>query len=382
MMRNFLNLYRMDLGIDTSRLVTMALALPERKYPTFEQRLAFYQRLQDRLGANPRIQAVTVTSNLPTQGGFPRRLAVDGRPPAGSGQPPLVTMLTVDPKYFDTLGLPILRGRRFTVADGMPGQENAVINNQFAALHFPNENPIGRRMTLTLDPSFGPPAAADIPLSVSVTVVGVVPDVRQRNLNAAETDPVAYLPYRVDPRTFMMLMARSDGNPAAVTSQLREELRAIDPDLPLFNIRTMDETLAQQRWPFRVFGTMFAIFAFIALMLSAIGLYAVTAYSVTQRTREIGVRTALGAESSQVMWLFMRRSFFHLAIGLTIGIAGAFGVGRIFESTELLVQTTGRDPLIITLIAAILAVVALAASVWPARAATQIDPLVALRHET
>jgi putative ABC transport system permease protein len=248
-------------------------------------------------------------------------------------------------------------------------------------MHFPNENPIGRRIVVTLDPSFGPPAAADIPLSMSATIVGVVPDVRQRNLNTAEPDPVAYWPYRTDPRTFMMLMARSAGDANVVTSLLREELRAIDPDLPLFNIRTLDENLAQQRWPFRIFGTMFAIFAFIALMLSAIGLYAVTAYSVTQRTREIGVRTALGAESSQVMWLFLRRSFYHLAVGLTIGIAGAFGVGKIFESSELLVQTTGRDPIIIASIAEILSVVALAASVWPARAATQLDPLVALRRE-
>ena len=143
----------------------------------------------------------------------------------------------------------------------------------------------------------------------------------------------------------------------------------------------MDENLAQQRWPFRVFGTMFAIFALIALMLSAVGLYAVTAYSVTQRTQEIGVRTALGAESTQVMWLFLRRAFFHLGVGLTLGIAGAFGVGKIFESSDLLIQTNGRDPATIVSIAALLAIVALAASLWPARRATRLDPLIALRRE-
>ena len=293
----------------------------------------------------------------------------------------MVTMLTVDPRYFETIGLPLVRGRRFTSTDGTPGQESAIINNRFAQMHFPNENPIGRRIVVTLDPSVGPPAAADIPLSMTATIVGVAPNVRQRDLNRPEPDPVAYLPYRTDPRTFMMLMARSEGDPNAVTSLLREELRAIDADLPLYDIRTMDENLAQQRWPFRIFGTMFAIFAFIALMLSAVGLYAVTAYSVTQRTQEIGVRTALGAESRQVMWLFLRRAFFQLAVGLTIGIAGAFGVGKIFESTELLVQTSGRDPITIGSIAAMLAVVALAACLWPARAATQLDPVVALRHE-
>ena len=130
------------------------------------------------------------------------------------------------------------------------------------------------------------------------------------------------------------------------------------------------KTWRRQRWPFRVFGTMFAIFAFIALMLSAVGLYAVTAYSVSQRTQEIGVRMALGAQSAQVMWLFLRRAFFQLGIGLTLGLAGAFGVGRIFESANLLVQTNGRDPVTIGSIAMLLTVVSLAACVWPARRAT------------
>ena len=381
MMRNFLTLYRMDLGIDTSRLLTMSLALPERKYPAIEQRLAFYQQLQERLQANGQIRGVTVASNVPMQGGFARQLAIDGRPLADGEQPPTVTMLTVDPRYFETIGLPIIRGRSFTAADGTPGQVNAIINTRFAQMHFANDDPIGRRIVLTIDLAGGAPPAGGIPTSMTATIVGISPNVRQRNFDEAETDPVAYMPYRADPRGFMMLLARSEGDPNAVTSLLREELRAIDPDLPLFNIRTMDQNLAQQRWPFRVFGTMFAIFAAIALMLSAVGLYAVTAYSVTQRTQEIGVRTALGAESKQVMWLFLRRAFFQLSVGLTLGIAGALGVGKIFESTDLLIQTSGRDPVTIASIAALLAIVALAACLWPARRATQLDPLVALRRE-
>ena len=128
----------------------------------------------------------------------------------------------------------------------------------------------------------------------------------------------------------MTLLVRSQGDPNAMTPILREEVRAIDADLPLFGIRTMDENLAQARWPFRVFGTMFAIFALIALTLSAVGLYAVTAYAVSQRTQEIGIRMALGAQGNQVSWLFLRRSFVQLAIGLTLGVAGAFGVGQLF----------------------------------------------------
>ena len=380
MMRNFLTLYRMDLGIDTSQLLTMSLALPERKYASIEQRLAFYDRLQERLQANRRIRAVTVASNPPMQGGSARRLAVDGRPLADGEQLPMVTMLTVDPRYFETVGLPLVRGRAFTAGDGTPGQESVIINSRFAQMHFASEDPLGRRIVLSMDLAGGA-APANIPTSLTATIVGIAPNVRQRNFEEAETDPVAYMPFRSDPRALMTLLARSEGDPAEVTSLLREEVRAIDGDLPLFNIRTMDQNLAQQRWPFRVFGTMFAIFALIALVLSAVGLYAVTSYSVTQRTQEIGVRTALGAESKQVMWLFLRRAFFHLAVGLTLGIAGALGVGKIFESSDLLIQTTGRDPATIGSIAALLALVSLAACVWPARRATRLDPLVALRRD-
>ena len=154
-------------------------------------------------------------------------------------------------------------------------------------------------------------------MSLTATIIGITSNVRQRDFAAADPDPVAYLPYRTDPRGFMVLLARSDGDPARRSPALvREEIRAIDPDLPLFGIRTLNESLAQQRWPFRIFGTMFAIFAFIALVLSAVGLYAVTAYSITQRTQEIGVRTALGAASGQVMWLFLRRGLIQTGIGL------------------------------------------------------------------
>jgi putative ABC transport system permease protein len=151
--------------------------------------------------------------------------------------------------------------------------------------------------------------------------------------------------YRADPQRGMVLVARTTSDPASVTPLVREEMRAIEPDLPLFQIQTMDQLMAQQRWPFRVFGTMFAIFAGIALVLSAVGLYAVTAYSVTQRTAEIGVRTALGAQPDDVMWLLPRRSLVQLGIGLPLGIAGAFGVGRLLQSA--LVQTSTRDPVTI-----------------------------------
>jgi putative ABC transport system permease protein len=177
----------------------------------------------------------------------------------------------------------------------------------------------------------------------------------------------------------MMLLIRAQRDAASLTSLARDEVRAIDPDLPLFGVLTMDQQLAQQRWPFRIFGTMFVIFALIALALSAVGLYAVTAYSVSQRTQEIGVRMALGAQTAQVMWLILRRSIVQMTIGLTIGIAGALGVSRLLSS--VLFQTGSRDPILLMAIVSLLIGVSTAACVWPARRATRLDPVNALRNE-
>jgi len=277
--------------------------------------------------------------------------------------------------------MPLQRGRDLTDEDGMKGREATIINQRFAALHFPNEDPIGRRITLTIDLQGGAPPQGGIPLSLTATIVGIVPNLRQRDFQLPDPDPIAYLPFRTDPRGFMNLIARASGDPNSMTPILREEVRAIDADLPLFGIRTMDDQLAQARWPFRIFGTMFAIFALIALTLSAVGLYAVTAYAVSQRTQEIGVRMALGAQGNEVAWLFLRRSVIQLGIGLTLGIAGAFGVGTLFSQTQLLVQNRAGDPITIGGIALLLAVVASVACFIPAKRATRLDPLVALRRD-
>jgi putative ABC transport system permease protein len=381
MMRNFVTMYSLNLGIDTSKLLTMSLALPDQKYPALEQRLAFYERLEERLKSNPRIESVTVASNMPMQGGFLRRMVIDGKPLDQGQQPPNVTMLTVDPQYFKTVGLPLQRGRELNDEDGKTGRESAVINQRFAQMHFPNEDPIGKRITLSIDLQGGSAPVGGIPMSLTATIVGIVPNLRQRDFQLPDPDPIAYLPFRLDPRGFMNLMVRASGDPNSMTPILREEVRAIDADLPLFNIRTMNDALAQARWPFRIFGSMFAIFALIALALSAVGLYAVTAYAVSQRTQEIGLRMALGAQGNQVAWLFLRRSFVQLGIGLTLGVMGAFGVGTLFSQTQLLVQNRAGDPITIGGITLLLGLVAVVACLVPAKRATRLDPLIALRRD-
>jgi len=377
MLRSFFALYRQDLGsIDTSRLLTMRLALPLARYPQRDTRTLLYQRIEERLRGVNAVQAAAITTMLPTQGGFERQLTVEGRPPAAGTAPPTVTMVEISNGYFDTLHVPVVRGRAFLEGDGTPGHEAAIVNQRFVAMHFRGEDPIGQRITLVdSQPGSIDPAVPSLPAAI----VGVVPSIRQAGRNDPEPDPVVFLPYRVDSQRFAVLLVRGTGDPTSLTSVVRDEMRALEPDLPLFDIRTLDDSLAQQRWPFRIFGTLFTVFAIIALMLSAVGLYAVTAYSVSQRTQELGVRMALGALPTQVLWLVLRRGLIQLAIGLPLGVAGAFGVGKLLES--LLVQTTARDPLTIVSITVLLVIVSIVACIWPARRATRLDPVSALRYE-
>ena len=372
MIRSFLTLYRLDLGIETAHLLTMNLTLPDRKYPTPEERAAFYDRVDERLGAIGAIGGATSTSHVPFGSGLAMRLVIDGRQAPGGEQPPQITRVTIGTRYFETLGLTLRRGRAFAAADGTPGHEVGIVNQRFASMYFNGDDPLGRRVKLVPDPPNGPEPAW-------ITIVGISPTLRQRNVREPDPDPVVYVPYRFAPAPSMTLVIRTQGEPAGMTSTLREEVRALDPDLPLFGIATLDQTLAQARWPYRVFGTMFSAFAIVALVLSAVGLYAITAYSVTARTQEIGVRMALGADARQVWWLIVRRALAQLAVGLTLGMAGAFGVGRLLRS--LLAQTSATDPLTLAAIVTVFVAASLAACVWPARRATAVDPISALRHE-
>ena len=221
--------------------------------------------------------------------------------------------------------------------------------------------------------------APDAPEAEWITIVGVMPNIRQRGAQDLEQDPVMYMPLRSNPARGVWLMVRTSADPGSATPLVREAMSAVQPDLPLFDIRTMDQFLAEQRWPFRVFGSMFSLFAGVALLLSAVGLYSVTAHSVTQRTQEIGIRVAHGAQPRQVTWLVLRRALIQLGIGLPLGLAGAVAVGQLLQS--LLVRTSPADPLILALIVAVLTVVAVVACVIPAQRAARLDPMVAFRVE-
>jgi putative ABC transport system permease protein len=282
-------------------------------------------------------------------------------------------MVPVGQRYFQTIGLSLLRGRVLNSADGTPGHEAAVVNQQFVTMHLNGEDPLGRRIRV-----FDQLSRAAKP--AFATIVGVVPNVRQAGgVRQSEPDPVVYVPIRSEPTWFMALIVRTEGEPGKATALIRDVVRQVDPDLPLYDIQTLDDFLAQQRWTVRMFGSMFALFAVIALVLAAVGIHAVTAYAVTQRTHEIGVRMALGAQSDQVVWLVMRRVIAQLAIGLMIGIAGAFAVARVLSSVVL--QTSGTEPTTLAGVALLLIGVSIVACLRPAYRATKLDPLAALRYE-
>jgi len=363
----------MDIGVDTSRMLTMRLTLPDKKYPTPEKRRLFYEALLPHLAAIPGVAGSSIASAPPGNGAGTRGIEFEGRPESDPKKVPSVTTFYVSDGYFDTLAVTARQGRLLDKTDGDAGSESVVVNARFAAQYYPGENVIGKRIRLKAATS-GPDANKTKPW---MTIVGVTPSIRQRNVQDVEPDSVIYMSYRLDPPLGTAILIRGRGEPAALTSAVREAVQTTDPDQPVFAVRTMEQTLAEQRWPYRVFGTMFTVFAFIALVLSSVGIYAVTAYSVTQRTQEIGVRMALGAQARQVSWLILRQGLVQLLIGLVLGTAGALLAGPVLQA--LLVQIKPTDPVTLGGIALLFTFVTVLACLIPARRATKLDPLTALR---
>jgi putative ABC transport system permease protein len=379
MVRSFLNLYTIDVGIDSRNLVSMRMGLPDTKYKKVEDRRAFYDRLLPRMAAIPGVESVALTTSVPPFGAWRHGVDVEGRPVRKDGErAPDVNIVTITPEFFRTVGVQLRRGRGFSDSDGMPGGDTLIVTELFAAKLFPNEDPIGRRVRITPDP---PRPGATPPSTPPVwrTIVGISPDIHHTNPQSGDALPVMYLPYRQDAPGFGSLLVRSHLDAGAIMNATRRELASIDPDQPVLTAQTMSQMMAQMTWPYRVFGSLFAIFAVIALVMSSVGLYAVMAYSVTQRRGEIGVRMALGADSRQVSWLILRRGLAQMGIGLGIGLPAAFFLAKVMRT--LLVNITPSDPLTFASITGILIVVAISACVFPARRATRVDPLVALRAE-
>jgi putative ABC transport system permease protein len=371
MLRSLVLLFDADRLLDTTNLFRVSVRLPQPSYPSAAERLAFFETVERQLEAVEPIASATVTTASPFIGAATWQLGIDGRAQSPDGPLPSVMLAAIGANYFDTLQLPLIRGRAFDSRDGAAGYESAIVNQRLAAMFFGHEDPIGRRIRLVS------PNRKATPAEITATIVGISPTLRQNFFE--DISPVVYVPYRVNPAAGTMLIVRTRADAGSGIAALRERIRAIDADAVAYNATAIETDRTQSRWGNTVFGAMIALAAGIALLLAAVGLYAVTAYGVTQRLQEIGVRLALGAEARSIVWLFVRRTLVPLGTGLALGLAGAIGVGRIIRS--MLIQTSPTDPATFAAIVILLVSVALAAVLRPARRGARMDPAVVLRAD-
>jgi putative ABC transport system permease protein len=363
---------RADLAFNASNLITMSIALPADTYRSPDRRIDFYRQLEERLGGIAAVRSVAVTTALPLSGAAARQLEIDGRPAVAGETAPTVWTVTVSTRYFDALGLHLRRGRTFSDGDGTTRHEAAIVNQRFAEMYFSNDDPLRYRIRLNEAGAAGlrPPW---------LTIVGVSPTVRQRGL--PDPDPIVYLPLRAAPPASAVIVARSPQQPSAIAPALRDTVRSIDPDLPLYRIMSMEQALTESQWNGRVSNMIITSIAFVAVCLAAIGLYAVTAHTVVQRTQEIGIRIALGAERHHVVRIVLRRAMAQLALGLVAGVGCTLAWERLFSANAPLSGQRMSDPMNLVAVSALLTGVALIACLSPAWRAMRVDPVVALRYE-
>jgi putative ABC transport system permease protein len=370
LINSFLRLRNVDPGFRADNLLTMKIVLPEPKYEEMERRTAFYTDLIGRVQSLAGVRSVAVTTNLPLyRQGNSISISIEGRPAPPPGQELIVVTRIVSPGYFDTMSIPLLRGRQVSTQDTETTPNVVVISETMARRFWPGEDAVGKRI-----------AAGRVRTPEDwIQVVGVVKDVRQFELNA-EPKPQMYLSYRqagfFEPRD---LVVKTDVDPASMAATVRKAVWEIDKDQPVSNIRTMEEILADSIARQRFSMLLLAIFAAVALVLAAVGIYGVMSYSVAQRTREIGIRMALGAQTGTVLKLAIGYGMKLVIAGIVIGLIAAFALTRVMSA--LLFGVTATDPTTFTLISLLLIAVAVLASYVPARRATRVNPIIALRYE-
>jgi putative ABC transport system permease protein len=370
LINSFLRLRNIDPGFKVDHLLTMKIELPEPKYEAFERRAGFYTDLLQRVQSIAGVRSAAVTTNLPLyRQGNSISVRLEGRPDPPPGQELIVVTRIISPAYFETMSIPLLAGRQFTDQDTETTPNVVVISETMARRFWPGEDAIGKRLA-------GGRVRSDADW---IQVVGIVKDVRQFELNA-EPRPQMYLSYRqADFFAPEDLVVKTDVEPASMAAAVRTAVWEIDKDQPVSNIKTMEEILgdsiARQRFSMLLLG----IFAGVALLLAAVGIYGVMSYSVAQRTHEIGIRMALGAQTGAVLKLAVGYGLKLVVAGVLIGLVAAFVLTRLMST--LLFGVTPTDPATFALISLLLVGVAAIASYIPARRATKVDPLVALRYE-
>ena len=371
LIQSFARLGRVDTGMRTERLFTARIGLPAAAYPKPENIISFFDQLLPRLRAIPGVESITTTWPLPLSGSNNISSFDIEENPAPEGQQPDSPMRIVGPDYFKTMGIPVRQGRGFESTDQFKSLPVVIVNEQFVQKFFPGKNVIGKH----IKPSWG----IGDEKALMRTIVGVVGNVKHRTLNM-EFTPEVYLSASQIPMDSMSIVARTSvSNPAAITSAVRSELAAVDRNIPLVRVRVFDEYLSRALARPRFNATLLSIFAATALVLTAIGIYGVMAYSVSQRTSEIGIRIALGAGKDSIFRLIVGQAMTIVAISLVAGIAGAFAATRLLNS--LLFGIGASDPVTFAAIVLLVSVVAFIAAWLPARRAMRVDPIIALRAE-
>lgn len=355
-----------DSGFSTTQVLSFTTRLPEAAYPSDASVLGFYDRLGQRVARLSDVQTVAAVDRLPIlQNVFEYRVEVEGLAPAAPGEERDIRSRAITPEYFRALGVSLLRGRVFTEQD--QGEVPvAIINEAAAERYFPGENPVGMQLRSPVNPRVGG------------EVVGVVANARQNALHEIP-QPEMYIPHAQFPRGYMTVVVRTAGDPLAVAGAIRREIHALDPNLPLSAMRTMEQVLAESIAQPRFLATLLSLFAGCALLLAVIGIFGLLSFSVAQQAREIGIRMALGARQREVVGAVVRRGLVLVVAGLGVGVAAALPLTRTLES--LLYGVVPIDGATFAAVVILLVSAALLAIYLPARRAARVDPMVALRAE-
>jgi putative ABC transport system permease protein len=368
LLRSFVRVMEVDPGVRTANILTMNLSLPDSRYDTPLKRATFYKSLTERLETLPGVRSAGAVWFLPLRVSIlsfrigVNPFTIQGRPPVPQDQQPQADYRMATPGYFNTMGIALRQGRLFDQHDDLDAKRVVLVNEALVRKHFAHENPLGQHIVM------GKP----------IEIVGVVADAKLYGLDAP-VEPAVYVPHMQHPGESMGVVVRTAGDPSAMASAVRREILKLDTGQPISDVRTMETVLSDSLMLRRAAMLMLTVFALLALTLATVGIYGLTAYSVSRRTHEIGLRVALGASRPQILRLVVGRELVTSIIGAAIGVAAAFMLTR--GLSGMLYGVTATDPLVFAGVPLLLIAVSAVASYVPARKATTIDPLVALRYE-
>ena len=372
MIKSVIQLKNVQMPFAIENVLTARVDLPRSNYPDPAASIRFYEELLPKLQAVPGVEAATLSDGLPAAGNGAIRVQIEGKAYPQDSDYPLAREGIVTAGYFETFQTRLLNGREFRMTDVTTSQPVAIINESFARVHFPNLDPMGRKMRRVIAAS---------PKEPWLTIVGVVPDMLMEGIGNNNASPVGYyIPIaQSDVGNGVRVAVRTRGEPGGMTSLVRAAVASLDSDLAIYEVNTMRWVIDRQTWFYTIFGTFFMAFGICALLLAGAGLYGVMSFAVTQRTREMGVRSALGAQSGQLIFLVMRKSVVQLLIGLVLGLGLAMLVSGALQ--PVLYHVDPRDVAVFVAVTLTLTVAALVASFLPARRVTKIDPVLALATE-